>query len=225
VKSSPTYSMGAREKNPSFIRSSSTPAPGTYNVTDDSGNTKFVQQPTFRFGGERRWGAPSLSLERQPGPGAYQPKDPALMVSPKVGFGSSNRLQGAILSHVAPGPGAYEMRSTLGESRAFTARGRHVSQFIPTKSMPGPGAYNPVTTYAMKQGPKAGFGTSRRDGLGALRGMGPGPGSYDLQNHKNVGADAPKTSMTSRRRVTDIDSYLTPGPGSYNSHSTCFGGP
>lgn len=224
IKSSPKFTMGARDKTPSFIRTTSTPAPTAYERSED-GSSKFNNPVRAKIGKEQRWGSAMNPTKRQPGPGAYTPKDPVLAVSPKIGFGSSMRLQGAIIAQSNPGPGAYEARSCLGESQCFTAKGRHPTHYVAQKALPGPGAYTPVTTISMKHGPRAGFGTSRRDDIAPLRTLGPGPGSYELQNYKNVGMDAPKTSMTSRRRVHDINSYLTPGPGSYNNHHTCFGAP
>jgi hypothetical protein len=223
IKTAPKFSMGVKEKHPSFLRSNSVPAPGTYNFKDESRNPKHTFEPKYSFGGESRWGAAVDPKRRKPGPGAYNPRNPILAIAPKIGFGSSMRLKGAIIAQPNPGPGAYESRTSLGEGLCFTAKGRHATHYVAQKSLPGPGAYDPVTTSSTKQGPKAGFGTSRRSDI-ALRALGPGPGSYDLQNFKTTGTDAPKSSMTSRRRVLDINSYLTPGPGSYNSHATCFGG-
>jgi len=135
------------------------------------------------------------------------------------------RLKGATSGESNPGPGAYEARSNLGQGPTYTARGRLPTHYMQSKSLPGPGAYNPVDFSFGATSPRAGFGTSRRNELVSAREIGPGPGSYDLQNLKALGTESPKFSVTSRRRVHDIESYLTPGPGAYNSQVTLFGGP
>jgi hypothetical protein len=222
-RSSPKFTIQGRDKNPSFLRANSVPAPGEYEA-GGSDNTKYTNQPNFTFGGEKRFGAEKNPMKRQPGPGQYNPKT-LVEAAPKVGFGMSQRLKGAIVSQSNPGPGAYESRSCLGEGLNYTARGRIPVHYMSAKSLPGPGAYNPTVLNIGMSGPRTGFGTSRRNQQGVLRELGPGPGSYELQNLKTLGTEGPKTSMTSRRRQHDINSYLTPGPGSYNSHATCFGGP
>merc|ERR1719171_1811985 len=99
----------------------------------------------------------------------------------------------------------------------FTARGRLPTQYQRSRSLPGPGAYNPSTISVFETSQKCGFGTSTREdmGLKALRSNMPGPGTYELQNQMSIGRDANKYSITSRRRVHDLNSYCTPGPGAY----------
>merc|ERR1711972_440057 len=106
----------------------------------------------------------------------------------------------------------------------FTARGRHPTSYMRSRSMPGPGAYTPATQGVYNSPPKCGFGTSTRGDFagGASRGM-PGPGTYEMQSWKCMGRDSAKYSATSRRRMHDLNSYVTPGPGTYNAHSPVFG--
>jgi hypothetical protein len=232
-KSSPKLSFGTEKRTASFIPKTSTPAPDAYNAGNDgtlqAGNSssKYVDLPKCSIGRSPRWGTAASPLaRRQPGPGAYTPK-PVLTVAPKVGFGNSMRLKGAsAFAQSNPGPGAYEKRSTMGEGLTYTARGRLPTQYMQSKSLPGPGAYSPTElSLGASRAPSCGFGTSRRAGLTSGREIGPGPGSFDLQNFRSLGTESPKFSVTSRRRIQDIDSYLTPGPGSYNSQVTTFGGP
>merc|ERR1719217_858165 len=109
----------------------------------------------------------------------------------------------------------------------FTAKGKHASSYRERSVVgPGPGAYTPSMRCAYKEAPKCGFGTSSRDAehARAARTQGnPGPGAYEMQYHAGIGRDAVKYSATSRRRVHDLNSYLTPGPGTYNAHVTSFG--
>merc|ERR1712196_551918 len=87
--SSPKYSMAPRGTS-SFIRSGSSPAPGTYNLPDD-GKSKFKDPPKFSFGGGSRFGLGASPTKKAPGPGAYNPHDPVLHTDVKVGFGTSIR--------------------------------------------------------------------------------------------------------------------------------------
>jgi len=222
VRSSPKFTIAARDKNPAFLRSNSTPAPGTYDSLDDRNNPRYAHPPKVSFGVGDRF---VYKQDRQPGPGAYTPKDPARSVSRKVGFGASTKIRSAPTPTENPGPGAYEMRSCLGEGPMFSSYGRLVSQQLSSKSFPGPGTYNPSTWMTAAASPKTGFGTSRRTPPSGPVALSPGPGSYNMQNTKGLGQDAPMITVVSRRKLHDISSYLTPGPGAYNAHSTCFGGP
>eukprot|EP00913_Durusdinium_trenchii_P003422 g3169.t1 len=106
----------------------------------------------------------------------------------------------------------------------FTARGRQANAGTRSRSQPGPGAYDPKVNAVLMGIPRCGFGTATRaDITGAASSLfGPGPGAYDLQNAMSLGKNGPKYSATSRRRVHDLDSYVTPGPGTYNAHTTSF---
>ncbi|CAE7666637.1 Pum2 [Symbiodinium pilosum] len=236
VKKGPTFmhtvsnfKTGARwtfgQKGPStFIASSSTPAPGSYNMNHGQGGGRYKSLPKFSFGGATRFAAGEAPSKKQPGPGAYNPRDPLLTAGPKVSFAGANAGRGPPLPENAPGPGAYEQRSNLGKSKMFTARGRQASSYMRSRSQPGPGAYDPKVGAVLMGIPKCGFGTSiRNDITGAARSlMLPGPGAYDMQSAMSVGKNGPKYSAASRRRVHDLDSYVTPGPGTYNAHTTSF---
>jgi len=224
-----TYKTGQRwsfgQKGPStFIASSGTPAPGSYNLHTGHGGGRYKSLPKFSFGGATRFAIGEVPTKKQPGPGAYNPRDPLLTAGPKVSFAGANAGRGPPLPENAPGPGAYEQRSTLGKSKMFTARGRQASSYMRSRSQPGPGAYDPKLGAVLMGIPKCGFGTSiRNDITGAARSlMLPGPGAYDMQSAMSVGKNGPKYSAASRRRVHDLDSYVTPGPGTYNAHTTSF---
>lgn len=224
-KSGPKYTMGPPGQC-TFIRSSNNPAPGSYNLPDGD-RDKYKRVPRYSFGAGSRFGLGTSPAKMQPGPGAYNPSDPVLKTDPKVGFGTSLRGHGALIGQANPGPGAYECRNTVGGGKMFTAGGRHPASYMRARSMPGPGAYNPSTHGVFNSSLKVGFGTSTRDDVAARARnlVMPGPGTYELQNFKTVGAEAPKFSATSRRRLQDLSSYVTPGPGSYNAHLTNFGEP
>eukprot|EP00435_Cladocopium_sp_Y103_P061300 s825_g23.t1 len=200
-----------------FFNSTDSPPPGAYNLPSGPGAAsggKYKKPPNFSFG---------PSEKKQPGPGAYNPKDPLLTAGPKVSFTGGNSGRGLPLPENAPGPGAYEQRSSLGKSKMFTARGRALNSSARSRSQPGPGAYDPKVNAVLMGIPRCGFGTAtRQDITGGSSLFGPGPGAYDLQNAMSLGKNGPKYSATSRRRVHDLDSYVTPGPGTYNAHTTSF---
>lgn len=220
-KTGPKFSIGTKLPS-SFIRSSSTPAPGSYNLVGED-RAKFKSEPRFSFGGCARFGLGQSPTKKMPGPGAYNPKDPLLHMETKVGFGSSSRAKATLASQHNPGPGAYEARSSLGQGKMFTAGGRHPTNYTRSRSLPGPGAYNPSLVAVCQTPPQCGFGTATRNDIVGKGAQAPGPGTYDLQSFKATGSDAPKYSTASRRRLHDLNSYVTPGPGSYNSHITSFG--
>merc|ERR1712232_141509 len=223
-RTGPKYSLGIKT-GAAFIRSSANPAPGTYN-TPDEGKTKYKKPPAFSFGGVARFGmGGEPPSKKQPGPGAYTPNDPVLSCTQKVGFGTSVRGKGSMVAQANPGPGAYELRSTVVAGPMVTACGRHAASYMRARSLPGPGAYNPSLHYAYPTLPRCGFGTSTRDDIASKSRnlVMPGPGTYEMQNFRTVGTETPKFSATSRRRVHDLNSYVTPGPGTYNAHVTSFG--
>lgn len=201
------------------------PAPGSYNLPDEE-KSKFKATAKYSFGAGTRFGLGASPTKQMPGPGQYNPKDPSLYVDTKVGFGTSVRGKGNSAAQANPGPGAYENKSTVGGGLMFTARGRHPTSYMRSRSLPGPGAYTPAHGAAYQTSPKCGFGTSVRGDFvgGAARGQ-PGPGTYEMQNFKCMGKDSKKFSATSRRRMHDLNSYVTPGPGTYNAHMTSFGHP
>jgi len=221
--SAPEISIASRGGS-MFTRTGQSPSPGSYNLPDDE-KSKFKTVPRFSFGGGSRFGLGQSPTKMLPGPGAYNPKDPSLYVDTKVGFGTSIRNKGAPSSQANPGPGAYENRSTVGGGIMCTARGRHPQSYMRSRSLPGPGAYSPTLAGAYQTSPKCGFGTSTRGAFGGNAGGQPGPGTYEMQNFRCVGKDSAKYSATSRRKMHDLNSYVTPGPGTYNSHATSFGSP
>jgi hypothetical protein len=221
-RSSPEITIGTRG-NSVFIRAGQGPAPGSYNLPDEE-KSKYKAASRYSFGGSSRFGLGQSPTKIQPGPGQYNPKDPSLFVDAKVGFGTSVRGKMNSAAQANPGPGAYESKNNMGGGLMFTARGRHPTSYMRSRSMPGPGAYTPATQGVYNASPKCGFGTSIRGDFtgGASRGM-PGPGTYEMQNWQCMGRDSAKYSATSRRRMHDLNSYVTPGPGTYNAHGTAFG--
>lgn len=223
---SPKWSLGFKPKS-TLVKPEVGPSPGTYDLPPTE-RSKYKTCPRFGFGVGSRFGLSENAVKQNPGPGSYQPKDPKLSIGTKVGFGTSVRSSMANSGKMFfPGPGAYELRNTMGSGLMFTAKGKQPTSYLSrSQSVPGPGAYSPSTRFTFGEAPKCGFGTSSRDSEAARasRTQGnPGPGAYEMQYQGGIGRDSKKFSATSRRRVHDLNSYLTPGPGAYNAHVTSFG--
>lgn len=234
-ESSPKWTMRTRGGS-SLVRSTYTPAPGAYELPLVD-RVKFKSAAKFGFGTGSRFGMGEAlgggAKRDMPGPGQYTPNDPQLSSGTRVGFGTSVR-QGLSSRIRSPGPGTYELHTCIGRgSPMFTATGKQPTSYLKKSSglcpSPGPGAYNSGT--GLDNGPKCGFGTSSRDAeirrmggmSGGEAGQNPGPGAYDGQASMQLGACAPKFSITSRRRMHDLNSYMSPGPGAYNANITSFG--
>lgn len=222
-KNAPAITMGERVASGSFFRSSSNPGPGTYNNHSQEGTkqSKYKAQPNYSFGGSSRFGFGINPAKEQPGPGHYgAPKDPGQERGLRAGFGGSIRASIAGDTKV-PGPGAYELRSSVGEGRMPTAAGRHYGSSARARMQPGPGAYDPSDRLHSKFGasPKVGFGTSTRAERHAA--LAPGPGTYDMHQQKVIGTGGAKFSMRSRRKAHDLANLIKPepGPGHYGSHT------
>jgi hypothetical protein len=126
------------------------------------------------------------------------------------------------LSNV-PGPGQYDSSTKSFASNSknaaaspFLSKSKRAPIATSSASQLGPGAYQPKDdfvkpknpTYGMSKGQK---GISRKD-------LSPGPGAYDGLA-KEIGRDAPKTTIKGRPKTAKLDDL--PGPGSYdNNHRT-----
>lgn len=207
-----------------------TPAPGSYNLPEPAVTTKFRKQGADSFGsGGPRFGYEPNPVKRQPAPGEYGiPSNPAEKQQ-KVAFSKAPRRVPLQIRAADPGPGAYEVRSTL-EARTCTAKGKLPVYYKPTAALPGAGTYNPrppncgILSHE-RIAPKAGFGTSTRIDLAErLRGPSPAPGAYELDTYHAIGRMGNKVSMKSKPKPPScFDPYITPGPGTYDDAGTCFG--
>lgn len=229
VRTIPKWKFG--EKRPSsFFLTNSNPAPGSYNMPEPSRTGKFRESSGFSFGGgSSRFGYDPHPGKVQPAPGQYGiVKDPA-SVSRKVAFSLGPRKLPHIVRSVDPGPGAYEVKSTLG-GLSCKSRGKLPSYYRQEDALPGPGQYNPCApgigclTNERTQH-MVGFGTSCRTNFSEkFCRRSPGPGAYDHDTHTQIGAGAKKFSIKGRHNApSSFTSYITPGPGTYDGDGTCFG--
>merc|ERR1712039_745709 len=171
--------------------------------------------------------------KEKPGPGHYDAQDNRYPEPAKAAFGTGKARGFAnVCRPTVPGPGSYRVKTAFDDGPMFSVQSRYRRAKLKSGSLPGPGTYDPSaasnfaheSTSKYRVGTKVGFGTSaREDFVAKHQTPAPGPGRYDLQNHKTLGTESVKFSVTSRRRQHDMTSYLEPGPGMYNSHAGSFG--
>eukprot|EP01063_Lacrimia_lanifica_P005816 TRINITY_DN13511_c0_g1_i1.p1 TRINITY_DN13511_c0_g1~~TRINITY_DN13511_c0_g1_i1.p1 ORF type:complete len:600 (+),score=155.71 TRINITY_DN13511_c0_g1_i1:97-1896(+) len=179
------------------------------------------------------------------GPGSYNPND--LVTKPvrtALNFGRSRAKRGEDLDVPKekagrPGPGAYEVRSTMGgapadptaavtNSCAFASTTER--SFVPKDAslLPGPGAYNQGSAFDAKDSfhhpPAPNVAVIPRTEVHAQRENAPGPGQYAAKSDFDPPKDRwkePKSgaafgSTGLRFSVPLTTEQLTPGPGYYS---------
>lgn len=210
------YSMPGRGE--SISARHTTPGPGAYNISSH----KDTRQGTFGRAGSRGL----YNTRSSPGPGAYTPRNGSSKHSaaPKFSFASKQANLSMTLNRTGPGPGSYELKSTIGsEGKKHSITPRRPASAKSGSREPGPGAYNISTT---NSGPKYRIGTAAKCELLKEFVKVPGPGAYS-PNDKTMSTsrDAPRWRMSSAKRVSDLATERTPGPGSYNFKERIGEGP
>lgn len=230
VKSLPKWRFG--EKRPSsFFLTNENPAPGSYSLPEPARLSKFREKSAYSFGaGPSRFGHDPHPGKVQPAPGQYGiPTHPVMEMQRKVGFGFCRRGELKPVISDGPGPGSYEVKSTLGGLR-FPQKGKLIRRFNPTDALPGPGQYDPrspdkCTQSHERSAPMIGFGTgTRTDYSKKFCQRTPGAGAYDPDVHKNFGVQCKAHSIKGRHNApSSFFPYISPGPGTYDAHGTSFG--
>jgi len=232
VRSLPKIKFG--EKRPtSFFATNDNPGPGSYNLAEPGRTSKFRELCGGNSfgGGASRFGYDDHPGKVKPAPGQYGiPKNPVQEVQRKVAFSMDAReckRYNYVVRDSDPGPGSYEVKSSLGKNTGVTAKGKIQTVFNPAKAFPGPGAYDPKHDAMSKfeSAGKIGVGTSIRTNWSELHCQRtPGPGAYHNDSYGDLGRNSKKCSFHIRhKKPSSFDPYVTPGPGSYNAHGTCFG--
>ena len=112
-----------------------------------------------------------------------------------------------------PGPGQYELKSTLVNSGSNGIIGRSIRHdSIKRTPGPGPGAYDPTITFYRNFGPT--FGKGEKD-VKIKRSITPGPGAYSPIS--TVGTEGRKHSLYPKRADTSLKyGQASPGPAAYH---------
>ena len=203
--SGPFITFGG-EKGHDVVRpgAADVPGPGAYNITRTGVLAGDENAPAYSFGS-----AAKLKEEAprdQPGPGHYNPmlyaEGPFYSIAGKYPNNLEPRPDG-------PGPGAYEIGSTLE-----TNAGVSVPQAIrfpaqPTDDTPGPGTYLPIS--GQRDGPAIGFSSAPRMPADPTADV-PGPGMYD----QTLPPQGPWHSIAGKYS-DGPQANDGPGPGAYNS--------
>lgn len=179
------------------------PGPGAYSVKDQA------KTPAFSVGRGLR---SDISMAKDvPGPGQYAAKGSLSKQGGRIG--TSTRKAGERVS-TAPGPGNYAVGTTIGESPAYSLRGRYYTE--KRQNVPGPGAYNQDADSILEHSPSVAFGRQSKDPLPHSKSTdSTGPGRY-YSPLKPAGV---QWSFGSEKKGTEFKSDI-PGPGTYDVQST-----
>eukprot|EP01016_Furgasonia_blochmanni_P022269 TRINITY_DN242_c0_g1_i2.p1 TRINITY_DN242_c0_g1~~TRINITY_DN242_c0_g1_i2.p1 ORF type:complete len:467 (-),score=74.34 TRINITY_DN242_c0_g1_i2:136-1464(-) len=188
------------------------PGPGSYEYGSTVSNV-----PTYRFGNSKRDGL--YRTESVPGPGAYESK-PKVVEGPRFGFGSASRDDLHNSSKFVPGPGSYNMRSSIDREHGYSMVARRPESAYVRSSGPGPGAYEPKLMKTAA--PSYRLGSASRDGLYKDYASAPGPGAYEPVNKKFKETNI---RMGSAKRPPLSASTYGPGPGTYATKPMVGEGP
>jgi hypothetical protein len=108
------------------------PGPGTYNLPST------FEEPKVTLKGR----IPTKLKSDVPGPGQYDPKP----IKSNLAFSLYGRIPRAESTSNTPGPGEYQLKSTIGDAKKFSLSPRIVQKDTSKSHMPGPGAYNIKST-------------------------------------------------------------------------------
>jgi hypothetical protein len=177
------------------------PGPGQYYSPDKRNG------PAYSLLGHRTDDPIMLERAKMPPPGNYNPNDSLTKYkSPNISFGSMSKSS-PLRGDNAPGPGQYQIKSTL------EGRGIHIAGKIPEKIIeraPGPGAYDPKNNPKFKAGPAFTMSGITGDQYIPTKDM-PGPGTYHSpERPKTTGFTFGSGQRSDLGRKGDL-----PGPGQY----------
>lgn len=123
------------------------------------------------------------------------------------------RIEHPVAGRDIPGPGHYELKSTLIKSSNNVKIGRSArNTLIKAAPGPGPAAYNPIMKLNHSFGPTFGKGEKN---VQLKRCTTPGPGAYNVRSI--IGTEGRKHSIYAKRPNTSLrHEHTSPGPAAYN---------
>ncbi|EGR29408.1 hypothetical protein IMG5_156010, partial [Ichthyophthirius multifiliis] len=191
----PQWKIGTQSRGNSNVNNS--PGPGSYQI-----KPKFTNEgEKYSFAGKPN----ENKFDIKPGPGAYQPNY-SFSMKQLPQYSISKRYISSARGRT-PGPGQYQHQSTVLNRPSMIFPKSNRAEMWQNQQFPGPGSYKNMLNQT--QGPKYGFGTSRRDKNNNC--FVPGPGNYNMNSSFNTNKGF---SMVSRQNQTNQE--LVPGPGAYN---------
>lgn len=185
------------------------PGPGTYNPI----NCDLQKAPRAVFGNASS--TPQNDLQKNPGPGTYDPKtqpnNDIKFSFPKSGTQSEKK-------NLLIGPGSYdpqfEFNSTAARKPGAVFGSEQRCKVVSKGPVPGPGQYEPQSK-SHRQAQSWGFGKEKRNSL-SYKHVSPGPGAYQLNSSFNVKEGLIRGPVL-RSRPQSASPTVCPGPGAYDS--------
>ena len=192
-----TIAGKAKSREPDFV-----PGPGTYKQSPHKNG------PSYSLSGHRTEDPLLREKAKMPPPGTYDPNDKSIRFkSPGVVFGNKPKIS-ALRGDGVPGPGQYDMNTTL------EGKGVHIASKIPERIFeraPGPGQYAPKENPKFQNGPSFSIGGGGGDQAIPGKDM-PGPGTYDSPERPGTNGfrfgGEERSGLASKRNA--------PGPGRYS---------
>jgi len=184
---------------PGITRSTVAPGPGKYTIIKEE-----IEGPKFTFAGRH-----VLKQKNEtPGPGYYDTLTASMSLDRPISaiLGTSKRDDSPDpLNQTAPGPGKYDVRGDM--SHVGYHFGTESRKFTKVPPNPGPGTYD--LTFPKQE--KSIFIAGKHPDVSHMEV--PGPGTYQLNDHRNV--TVPAYSISRGNRSSLVKTTLIPGPGSY----------
>ncbi|CAD8089367.1 unnamed protein product [Paramecium sonneborni] len=208
----PSYSMGVKIDK---IIKNFVPGPGTYDM-----NQTYLTTNSSKFPIEKRLNTMDDS-SNSPGPGQYNltnhSKFSPHKSQPSWGFGSKNNFKiHQSLDMSSPGPGMYELKSTLTQ-QSFTLKPKLKTQECDI-SIPGPGKYSPDVSFTKTTLPVFKMGKEPRIKQQKIN-LDPGPGKYYSENYDSKSKKTQpcySLSKANRNSMVENETQFPPGPGTYD---------
>jgi len=155
-----------------------------------------------------------MRIEPTPGPAAYFDKQPRANSPSK--FTKATRWP---IKKVVPTPGPGQYRADYLKRAPKSASLGKAAKASPMKQAdtPGPGTYaSPIKSLAFET---SGRGFRMGGRKGSKLPEGPGPGSYNVSQHFNLGVRSPMAILRSRGALVGQTGPATPGPGAYDPYN------
>ena len=145
IQEGPKFIMGSKLENEKNLPSRNNPGPGQYDLQNKD-NANMHSPKKFSMGSSQRAQMARNSIA--PGPGNYGSTFADKMMSPRYGFGSSQRSNLAGKQANVPGPGQYKPKEVMGKEGPLNSMHCKI-EYKPIEATgsftPGPGAYESHT--------------------------------------------------------------------------------
>ncbi|OMJ94519.1 hypothetical protein SteCoe_2295 [Stentor coeruleus] len=170
------------------------PGPGAYSPS----SSVSPNSPSFTIGRSKRYEATCSGVI---GPSSYTPIKKFSVKSAIFGSSPKNGLE---ISNTTPGPGQYEMNTSL-DGPQFSICGRDKHDY--RSSTPGPGQYNIPRTHGVPS-----YIFSREKRIARMNNKSPGPGTYEIPRSCSSKGVIFDRQAKKSNNITEV-----PGPGAYET--------